>query len=296
VTDLAVPSDVTLFMECDTVGIEPLHKLVHDGENTERHLHASVVEALSRLHYKSHEIQAIQNIMLGHHSLAKAHAINHTALRKHGFTTEIIANIEAYLPQAASLRHAVTPWVVGIEFCRDILKISAAQLDKPNFNLLSHLGFSEREIAEANAFCYGLDKLSTPALHTKDITVFATSQSVSEAATIRMAAAVQSFVSGETGLAVRVPAQLPTAQVEKILLEAWRRGVKSLTIDFDANMENKSKKMSGQTVRRKTPSKLTTSAIIRSKAPALPKRSPRSNIGKHPISAPGRSKPRHAGH
>ena len=52
-----------------------------------------------------------------------------------------------------------------------------------------------------------------------------------------MAAAVQSFISGDTGVVVRLPVQQSIEHGAEVTLSAWRSGLKSLTVVFDPAVE-----------------------------------------------------------
>ena len=289
VTSLFASPALTLFMESDADGIAPMRTLI----TVDRTLNSSVNEALTRLGYDQKKIQGLTRYALGTGSLDKAPAINHATLRKHGFTTAVLDNLEAYLPQAKNLRHAFTPWVLGVEFCRKTLKIPAAKIDDLRFNLLAHLGFSEKDIAAANAWCYGHETLAgAEALQPQHATVFATSASLSPEAQIRMAAAVQGFVSGETNLKLALPVGMATERFEKLLLDAWRRGVKSAEITFDANLRAEKRATSGQSIQRKTPRKIAPSAFLHTHAPGLPKRQSRSGTPRLSGLSQGKAKSR----
>jgi len=248
---------------------------------TQRAVHPSAVEALMRLGYDSEQGQIIARHIAGTASLEQAPAIDHAALRARGFDTAALENLEAYLPQARHLRHAFTPWVLGVEFCLKKLKIPAAKIEDMRFNLLAHLGFSEAEIAAANGWCYGHDRIEgAEGLHPQHAGVFATTAALPLEAQIRMSAAVQGFVSGETGLTLNLPVGLPAERIEKLMLDAWRRGVKSAVMIFDEALNADARKTaphaSQSALRRKTTRKHAASSFMQAKPPALPKRISRS--------------------
>ncbi len=168
-------------------------------------------------------------------SLNKAPAINHTALRACKFDAAVIKRVEDYLPYVSDIRLAFTPWIVGEEFCRKVLKIPAAKLQNPRFSLLTQLGFSASDIAAANAWCYGHAKAkNAPGLSAQQATVFACADEISAEAHIHMAASVQPFISGDVGLSLSLPENIAAERVEKLLLSIWRQGVKAVTIDYEA--------------------------------------------------------------
>lgn len=272
VTDLSVSPFLTTFMESESNGSAPLRSLSVHHEEGRRALHPSAVEALTRLGYDSRSVQAMSRHVAGALTLEKAPAINHASLRARGFNAEALEKVEAYLPQGKHLRFVVTPWIVGVEFCRKTLKIPVAKIEDPRFNLLAHLGFSEADIRAADQWCYGRDDLGDAAsLNRAHMAVFATTATLQPEAVLRMAAAVQGFVSGETGLRLHLPLGIVAESYEKLVLEAWRRGVKSAAIVFDAELAAAQGKSAGKITQK---SKL--SAFLHAKAPALPKPSSRT--------------------
>lgn len=262
---------LTEFMACDSAGFAPLaHLCQSDSEDRpERVLHASVGEALARLGYNDAETAAIARHVTGYGTLAGAPAINPEVLRKHKMTDDAIERVESYLPHARHLRHALTVWNVGPEWVRKKLKVSAAKLEDMAFNLPQALGFSAAEVDAANAWVYGHDTLDTaPGLKAAHRHVFATASLLPVEAVIRMAAAAQGFVSGDTALTLRLPVGLASERFEKLLLDAWRHGVKALTIVFDAALPPENA--------RRLPKRKQTSAVFQNvAAPSLPRRSSR---------------------
>lgn len=275
VTSLFASSALALLMESCTEGTAPMRSLLvvgGEGEGTHRLPHPSIIEALARLGYDQKKAEPVIRCIAGALTLEKSPAINHAALRARGLTKAVIEKIEAYLPQAAHLRFAVTPWVLGVDFCKNTLKIPKAKIDDMRFNLLAHLGFSADDIADANAWCYGHEGVGGAGLSAPHAAVFATSKFLPPEAQIRMAAAVQGFVSGETDLELKLPVAVSAERFEKLVLDAWRRGVKSLAVTFDASLKAEKSKLAHR--------KIAPSAFLHAKAPLLPKRRARSGAAR----------------
>lgn len=270
VTSLAPSTLLTFFMESESEGIAPMRSLLGPGQDNadRRAAHPSVVEALVRLGCDDEKIMAAARYIAGTGSLKNSPVLNHAALATRGFTATEIEKLEAYLPQATSLRHVFTVWILGVDFCRKVLKVPAAKIDDMRFNLLKHIGFSDAEVQSANVWVYGHDNVAGMyGLTAREAAVLAVAPNLPPEASIRMAASVQSFLSGQTNLTLNLPVGLPAEQYEKLLLDAWRRGVKSMTVVFDPALELKAQKPAA--VRRKA-------AFLHAKAPALPKRQSRS--------------------
>jgi Ribonucleotide reductase, barrel domain/Class II vitamin B12-dependent ribonucleotide reductase len=237
VTSLTHSPEMMIFMESITQAIEPMRALTvtkqTDSDLFTREIHPSVSEGLHRLGVN--QPTAINEYIVGTLSLNKASSINHKSLRARKFDAQAIKRVEDYLPYVNDIRLAFTPWILGEDFCRKTLKISATKLQNPKFSLLTQLRFSASDIAAANAWCYGHGTVKGAlGLSAQQITVFACADDISPEAHIRMAAAVQPFVSGDVGLNVSLPANIQTERVEKLLLNVWRQGVKTVTIDYSA--------------------------------------------------------------
>jgi ribonucleoside-diphosphate reductase alpha chain len=209
--------------------------LVADEDQTyHQALHPAVGEAISRLAYPRNVVGKLAAHIAGTHSLRRAPAINHATLAACGITPAALEKIEAYLPCVNTVRLAITPWIVGVEFCVSTLKIERVILEAAGFDLLSHLGFTATDIVAADRHCYGFGTArNAKLLQLRHRPLFACGTEVSVEARIRIASAVQSFISGDTGLTATLPAQHSAALGAEATLSAWRRGLKSLTIVFD---------------------------------------------------------------
>ena len=237
-TDLTPSPVIAVLMTCASQGLEPMQRLTvlqsDDADTYHTLLHPAVGEALTRLDYPSNAASATAQHIIGAGSLRKAPHVNHASLRTRGFSETAIEKIEAYLPCVNTIRLAITPWVVGLEFCRTQLKIPARLLDKPAFDLLQHLGFSDADINAANHACYGYGTARNARfLHLRHRPLFGCGTEISAEARLRMASAVQSFISGDTGIIAHLSVQQSVEQGAEITLAAWRSGLKSLTLVFD---------------------------------------------------------------
>ena len=238
VTDMAPSPVLALLMESATQGLEPMPRLTamaQDAAGVYRtNLHAVIGEALARLDYPRETLKAAAQHVIGARSLRKAPAINHATLKAKGLSETAIEKIEAYLPCVDRVRLAATPWIIGVEFCRTVLKIAAKTMESPRFDLLRHLGFDEADCTAADLHCYGQGTLrNARILHIRHRALFACGVEISAEARMRMAAAVQSFVSGDTGMIAHLPLQQSVERGAEITLLAWRAGLKSLSFVFD---------------------------------------------------------------
>ncbi len=241
-TDLVPSPALSVLMTSASQGLEPMQGLTvllpTENDQYRTLLHPAVVEALARLDYPRNTANAAAQHIIGTSSLRKAPYINHATLRACGLSEAAVEKIEAYLPCVNTIRLAITPWIIGVEFCRSKLNIPAALLQSPRFDLLEHLGFDDEDIAAANHACYGYGTArNAKFLHLRHRPLLGCGTEISAEARLRMAAAVQSFISGDTGIVVRVPVQKSIERGAEITLSAWRSGLKSLTVVFDPALE-----------------------------------------------------------
>ncbi|MDD3030489.1 MAG: hypothetical protein PHS57_09510 [Alphaproteobacteria bacterium] len=257
VTDLTVSPVLSLLMTSASQGLEPIRTLTemkNDSEgSTVLSLHPAVFEAFSRLGYSRAVTMSAMQEIVGALSLRRAPFINATSLKARGLDDVALEKIEAYIPCVRSLRLAVTPWIVGEKYCRETLAIPSEKLKEPTFDLLNYLGFSEKDIAAADLHCYGhgtaRQAKTIPLSHRP---LFACGDEISAEARLRMAAAVQSFVSGDTDVSLRLPVEQSVLHGAEMTLAAWQAGLKSLTLTFDPALDEKldSKALEKVAVRR----------------------------------------------
>jgi len=243
-TDLTPSVVLSALMDGASQGLEPMPSLTllqQDGaDHHQTVLHPAVGEALVRLDYPRHIASGIAQHIVGTHSLMRAPIINHSTLRARGLNDTALEKIESYLPCVDTIRLALTPWIIGIDFCQTQLKILPRTLQAPRFDLLKHLGFSDTEIADANIYCYGYGTVrNAKILHLRHRALFACGTEISTEARLRMAASVQSFVSGDTGIVASLPATQSVTRGAEVTLAAWQSGLKSVTLIFDPAIEAK---------------------------------------------------------
>ena len=160
VTVIAPTGTIGLVMDCDTTGVEPDFALVKfkklAGGGYFKIINASIPPALARLGYTSGQIEDIVRYCRGTGTLQGCPHVNPASLRAKGFTDEVIKRIEAQLPGAFELPFVFNRWTVGDDFCRTQLAPDAAGADRgPASTCLTALGFTQEQIAEANAYVCG---------------------------------------------------------------------------------------------------------------------------------------------
>lgn len=203
-------------------------------ERFERRAHPSAAMAMEKLGYDQADIHSVCDYIVGYKTLRGAPGLCLADLREKGFDDQAIARLEAYLPNVSHIRQAFTPWVLGRAFCKAALGVQDENLENPSFDLLRHLGFTAKEIELANAFCCGRGNIKGVAeIAPEHAQIFALRDDLAPEAQIKMAAAVQSFVMGDVGLVLDIPAAVTAPARGALVLMAWELGLKSLTLHLD---------------------------------------------------------------
>ncbi|MDD5587339.1 MAG: hypothetical protein PHY92_10385 [Alphaproteobacteria bacterium] len=296
-TALFETPSLAVFLECSAQGIEPETHLVRqyavlneDGHTFRRTIHPAVPLALEKAGCEPGAIKAIVTHAVGYGTLKAAPGVNHTRLRERGFDTEALARVENYLPNVNDIRTLFTPWILGEYFCRYVLKVNERNLNDLCFNVLHHLGFSEADIAAANAYCCGYGTVSGAAGLTEKAEKLFAPENASTKARIRMAAAAQGFITGDVNLVLSLPAQTSQKERSAILLSGWRQGLKSMSLYFEGSatlarhgLRAAASKLHGKILRQKP---AMPKPVMRAPAPMMPRTSTTSHM------APRTAKPR----
>jgi ribonucleoside-diphosphate reductase alpha chain len=246
-TVLAPTGTIGLLMDCDTTGVEPDFALVKfkklAGGGYFKIANQSVPAALRRLGYDDPAIERIVRYAVGTGSLEGSPSVNPNTLLRKGLSEAEIARIERTLPGALDLRFAFSRGIIGDETLTR-LGVSAAEREKPGFNLLPFLGFTDDQIREANAaICGHLTVEGAPGLRGEHLAVFDCanrcgpngSRFIEPMGHIRMMSAVQPFISGAISKTVNLPHDATVEDVEKIYLESWKLGLKAVALYRDGS-------------------------------------------------------------
>ncbi|WP_158963973.1 vitamin B12-dependent ribonucleotide reductase [Chachezhania sediminis] len=247
-TVIAPTGTIGLVMDCDTTGIEPDFALVKfkklAGGGYFKIINRSVPAALEGLGYASTEIEDIIRYAVGHGSLAQAPGLNLAALADKGFDAATLAKVEAALEQAFDIRFVFNQWTLGKEFCTDVLKVPAAKLNDPTFDMLKHLGFTRADVDKANDHVCGTMTLEgAPHLKDEHLNVFDCANPcgkkgkrfLSVDSHIYMMAAAQSFISGAISKTINMPNNATIEDCQKAYELSWSLGVKANALYRDGS-------------------------------------------------------------
>jgi ribonucleoside-diphosphate reductase alpha chain len=248
VSVIAPTGTIGLVMDCDTTGIEPDFALVKfkklAGGGYFKIINRSVPAALEKLGYSSAEIEEIVSYAVGHGTLGKAPAINPTTLIQHGFTQAELDKVEGALATAFDIRFVFNQFTLGAEFCTGPLGIPADKLNDPEFNLLTHLGFTKADIDAANDHVCGTMTLEgAPHLKKEHYPIFDCANAcgkkgkryLSVDSHITMMAAAQSFISGAISKTINMPNDATIEDCQKAYELSWSLGVKANALYRDGS-------------------------------------------------------------
>jgi ribonucleoside-diphosphate reductase alpha chain len=248
VTVIAPTGTIALVMDCDTTGIEPDFALVKfkklAGGGYFKIINASIPPALARLGYSPRQVEDIVRYCRGAGTLRGCPHVNRQSLVAKGFTDEALRRVEAQLPTAFELSFAFNRWTVGDDFCKDHLGLTQQQLEAPAFDLLTSLGFTPKQLADANAYVCGTMTIEgAPHLKPEHYPVFDCANKcgkmgqrfLSPESHIRMMAAAQPFISGAISKTINMPHQAAVEDVKHAYLLSWRLMLKANALYRDGS-------------------------------------------------------------
>ncbi|MCS7166066.1 MAG: vitamin B12-dependent ribonucleotide reductase [Gemmatales bacterium] len=247
VTCIAPTGTIGLAMDCDTTGIEPDFALVKfkklAGGGYFKIINTSVPLALAKLGYTPEQIRDIELYCRGHGTLRGCPYINPETLKAKGFSDEILARVEELLPTTFDLRFVFTRWTLGDQFLRT-LGFSEAQIQAPDFDVLTSLGFTKEQIEAANEYVCGTMTLEgAPHLRPEHLPVFDCANRcgkkgkrfLSTEAHIRMMAAAQPFISGAISKTINMPHDATIEDVKSSYLLSWKLMLKAIALYRDGS-------------------------------------------------------------
>ena len=259
--DLSVPDNVTytangfvshntigLIMDCDTTGIEPDFALVKfkklAGGGYFKIINQSVPPALAKLGYAPWQVDDIVRHCRGAATLQGCPHVNPASLKAKGFTDDAVLKVEETLPGAFELPFVFNRWTLGDAFFKDVLKIPEAVSNAPTFDLLTHLGFTRKQVEEANTFVCGTMTIEgAPHLKPDHYAVFDCANKcgklgrrfLSWESHIRMMAAAQPYISGAISKTINMPNDATVEDVKKAYLLSWQLMTKANALYRDGS-------------------------------------------------------------
>ncbi|MGB0645597.1 MAG: hypothetical protein ACPGQS_00405, partial [Bradymonadia bacterium] len=248
VTVIAPTGTIGLVMDCDTTGVEPDFALVKfkklAGGGYFKIINQSVPFALKNLGYSETQAQEIVDYCKGRATLEGCPHIDPERLKDHGFDQASIEKIEGLLAGAFDLSMVFNRFTFGDEFILNKLGVPSTTLNRPEFDLLSAIGLTRKEIAEANDYVCGTMTLEG-APHIKDshLPVFDCANKCGKngkrfiryEAHIEMMASVQPFISGAISKTINMPAEASVEDVQSAYLLSWKRGLKANALYRDGS-------------------------------------------------------------
>ena len=248
VTVIAPTGTIGLVMDCDTTGIEPDFALVKfkklAGGGYFKIINQSVPPALAKLGYAQWQIDDIVRYCKGAATLQGCPHVNPGTLKAKGFTDEAIRKVEEQLPGAFKLPFVFNKWTVGEDLLKNTLKISAATLNEPTFDLLTHLGFSRQQVNEASRYVCGTMTIEgAPHLKPEHYPVFDCANRCGETGKrflsweshIRMMAAAQPFISGAISKTINMPHDATVEEVKRAYWLSWQLMTKANALYRDGS-------------------------------------------------------------
>jgi ribonucleoside-diphosphate reductase alpha chain len=238
-TVIAPTGTIGLVMDCDTTGIEPDFALVKfkklSGGGYFKIINQAVPEALKNLGYQEHEITAIVNYAKGSASLEGAPHINPDSLKSKGLTNAELEKLDKAVVSAFEISFAFNVWTLGEDALKR-LGFTAEQYNAPGFDLLRGLGFTKKQIAEANEYVCGTMTLEgAPYLKTEHYPIFDCANKcgakgeryIHAHGHIKMMAAAQPFLSGAISKTINLPNEAKVEEIKDCYELSWKLGLKA---------------------------------------------------------------------
>ena len=247
-TVIAPTGTIGLVMDCDTTGIEPDFAIVKfkklAGGGYFKIINRVASEALKCLGYSKDKIEDIIRYAVGHGSLDGCTFISARDLKEKGFTSDVIATIETTLESAFDIRFVFNRFTLGDAFCQNTLGFTSDQLNAPDFDILTALGFSRKEIEGTNTYVCGAMTLEgAPHLLDEHLPVFDCASPcgrtgkrfLSVNSHLLMMAAAQPFVSGAISKTINMPNTSTVEDCGDAYMHSWRLGLKATALYRDGS-------------------------------------------------------------
>jgi len=247
-TVIAPTGTIGLVMDCDTTGIEPDFALVKfkklAGGGYFKIINRIVPEALRNLGYEEEQIEEMIRYAVGHGTLEGAPGINPESLKAKGFGDAQLKAVQDAVASAFDIKFAFNKWTLGEDFCRDTLGFTDAQLNDLSFDMLQSLGFSKKQIEDANTYACGAMTLEgAPGLKDEHLPVFDCANPcgrigkrfLSTESHIRMMAASQPFITGAISKTINMPNSATVQDCSDAYILSWKLGLKANALYRDGS-------------------------------------------------------------
>ncbi len=223
-TVLAPTGTIGLLMDCDTTGVEPDFSLIKykklAGGGYFKIVNQSVQRALIRLGYTQHQVAEIIDFMIGKSTLIGAPHLSKDKLLSMGYSEKEIGEAEESIQTTKSFND----WIPHI-----------------NPKALRAKGLSDIHVKEITLYIEGAQTVEgAPHLKTEHVPIFDCANTcgigkrfIDPMGHIKMMAAVQPFISGAISKTVNLPSDTSVGDIEKIYVESWKMGLKSVALYRD---------------------------------------------------------------
>ena len=246
-TVIAPTGTIGLLMDCDTTGVEPDFALVKfkklAGGGYFKIANQSLRPALDNLGYDPHQVHDILRYVMGSLSLHDAPHVNFDSLKAKGFTVGELEAIEQSLPGQFEISFAFSGYTLGAA-AMTRLGFAEAEWQSPTFNLLRQLGFTRKQIDEANNVICGVGTVEgAPHLKHSHYSVFDCANKCGKTGTryiaagghIRMMAAAQPFISGAISKTINLPNEATLADIKQSYQLSYDLGLKANALYRDGS-------------------------------------------------------------
>jgi ribonucleoside-diphosphate reductase alpha chain len=141
------------------------------------------------------------------------------------------------------IKFAFNKWSLGEEFCLS-LGFTEDDLNSPEFDMLSSMGYSQQEIELTNDYVCGTMMIEgAPHLKPEHLPIFDCANKCGRSgeryipymAHVRMMAAVQPFISGAISKTVNMPMNATVEEVDEVYMQSWKTMIKAIALYRDAS-------------------------------------------------------------
>ncbi|USO02198.1 MAG: vitamin B12-dependent ribonucleotide reductase [Alphaproteobacteria bacterium] len=237
-TVIAPTGTIGLVMDCDTTGIEPDFALVKfkklAGGGYFKIINQMVPKALKRLDYSTAQIEDIIKYAVGHGQLPEKFV---KKLKSKGCSDTAIENIQKSAKDTFDIKFLFHVGSLDKDL-REALKIEEGD------DILAKLGFSKKEIEEANLYCCGsMTVEGAPYLKDEHLPIFDCANICGRIGTrflsveshIRMMAAAQPFITGAISKTINMPKTSTIKECKDSYMLSWKLGLKSNALYRDGS-------------------------------------------------------------